>query len=76
METNAQSVQIPPDQEITITLRALHWQLVMNAVQEMPYRLAQPVVQALTDQFSQSLAERNRPNAHNGNGVDYEIPQT
>lgn len=71
---NSTPVQIPPEQEITITLQAQHWQLIMNAVQEMPYRIAQPVVQALTQQFSQSLESAKI--SPNGNGADYEIPQT
>jgi len=67
-------VQIPPEQLITITLQAQYWQIIMNALQEMPYRIANPVVQALSEQFTKTLAEP--PASFVGNGIDHEIPQT
>lgn len=72
---NSTPVQIPPEKEITITLQAQHWQVVMNAVQELPFRIANPVVQALTLQFSQAIDNQPTPMPR-GNGADYEIPQT
>jgi len=75
---NATPVQIPAEQPITITLQAQYWQTVLNALQEMPFRMANPVVQELTKQFQQAMEAQGEviSSGHHGNGIDRAIPET
>jgi hypothetical protein len=78
MQMNSTPVQISAEHPITITMQAQHWQTVLNALQEMPFRMANPVVQELTKQFQQAMGTQQveiTPTHSNGNGIDREIPQ-
>lgn len=45
--------QIPATQTFAITLQAQEWQGVINAMAEAPYKLAAPLVQAITQQIQE-----------------------
>lgn len=47
---------LAPDQPLTITLQAQHWNTVMAALHEMPFRVAAPVIAALSGQLNEIAA--------------------
>jgi hypothetical protein len=60
---------------LTVTLEAQQWQSVIAALSEAPYRVAAPLIDAITQQFqvqaTQSAAEAS---GSIGNGVDHNPP--
>lgn len=64
---------IEPTQPIAITLEAQQWNVVIAALMEAPWRIADPVIRAIS---AQTQAEQPQPiedqvlPAHKGNGVD------
>jgi hypothetical protein len=61
-------IPMQSDKPITITLEAQHWNVVLSGLQEMPYRIAVPVIRALSGQF---LAVTDAPaQTEHANGED------
>jgi hypothetical protein len=52
---------IPPTLPIQIVLEARQWNTVMEAVQELPWRTAAPIVEALLRQFQAACAPGDPP---------------
>jgi hypothetical protein len=46
-----QPIQIEATQEMTITLQAQEWQIVMEALAERPFKIAAPLIQKFNQQF-------------------------
>jgi hypothetical protein len=64
-----------PDQPITITLQAQQWNVVLNALAEAPWRIADPVMRELTRQTAaaqQALDEPQPPAKPNGDAREIE----
>jgi hypothetical protein len=55
-----------PTEPVTITLEAGQWNVVLGALHEIPYRLALPVIQALTRQFIAATEAPSIPARGNG----------
>jgi hypothetical protein len=53
---------VKPTDSIGVVLEAQQWNVVMATLQEAPYRVAQPIVQALAEQFAAAArAAPDRP---------------
>jgi hypothetical protein len=53
---------VKPTDTFGVMLEAQQWNVVMTALQEAPYRVAQPIVQALAEQFAAAArAAPDRP---------------
>lgn len=63
---------IPADRPIAATLTAQQWNVVLGALQEAPWRVANPVIQALFPQINPQEDDAPRPPA-SGNGVDEHV---
>ena len=46
-----------PNEPITITLEAQQWNVVLGALGEIPWRLADPVIRAITSQANPAAPE-------------------
>jgi hypothetical protein len=46
-----------PDQLLTATLEAQQWNAVMSALHEAPYRMAAPIIEALSRQLQAAAAQ-------------------
>lgn len=62
---------IEPTAPIAITLQAQQWNLVLAALGDAPYRIAAPLIAAITEQAQQ--ADAPAPAARS-NGVDEHAP--
>lgn len=58
MNAQPSQVQVSATQPFTVSLEAQQWNLVLGALQEAPFRVAAPLVQAISDQL-QGQATRN-----------------
>lgn len=73
---------IPPDTALSVTLEAQQWNTVMAALSEAPYRVAAPLIQAITGQLqnqvqagvSNGTISPDMAHAANGLGRIPEIP--
>jgi hypothetical protein len=46
-----------PDQLLTATLEAQQWNIVMSALHDAPYRVAAPLIEALSRQLQAEVAQ-------------------
>jgi hypothetical protein len=83
MTIDPQSRPVPANMPLTITLEAQQWNSVMAALAETPYRIAAPLIQAISEQLQQQAAtvaeaEQTHPQARvlptGGNGLDRDPP--
>jgi len=58
---------------LTVTLEAQQWNQVIAAIAEAPYRVAAPLIQAMTEQLQAQASSEMSPGAH-GNGFDTQPP--
>jgi len=57
--------QIDAAQEITVTLQAQEWNIVLETLQDGRYRLVGPVIQKMMEQFEQmQQGQQERPRPH------------
>jgi hypothetical protein len=67
------STTVPAGQRLTVTLEAGQWNLVMQAINDLPYRLAAPLVPQIMEQFQAQTAGSS---GVAGNGLDHHPPAT
>jgi hypothetical protein len=56
MMPTPQPIQVESTQEMSVTLQAQEWQVVLEALAERPFRIAAPVIQKLNGQFETAVA--------------------
>jgi hypothetical protein len=61
---------IPPDTPLTVTLEAQQWNAVIAALSEAPFRIAAPLIQAITGQLQGQAAQVQQQPRPGANGVD------
>jgi hypothetical protein len=49
-------MMLDPQLELAMTLKAEQWNVVMAGLQEMPYRVVAPIIDALARQFREATA--------------------
>ena len=61
-----------PTDPVAITLEAQQWNVVIGAPMEAPWRVADPVIRAITSQTTEQPQPLDQavPPAHKGNGAD------
>lgn len=60
-----------PTDPISITLEAQQWNIVIGALMEAPWRIADPVIRAITGQTTEQPQPADQvPPAHKANGAD------
>jgi hypothetical protein len=55
-----QQPSVPATQPFTVTLEAQQWNAVLGALADAPFRIAAPLVQAISDQL-QGQAQQSQP---------------
>ena len=63
--------QVPATHPFSITLEAQQWNGVMAALAETPYRIAAPLIQAISEQLQQQVSSHSL----NGQSAGLELPQ-
>jgi hypothetical protein len=61
---------IPPNTQLTVTLDAQQWNGVLAALSDAPYKVAAPLIQAMTEQLQAQAQMTLTP----GNGLDHPAP--
>lgn len=65
-------VPIPADFEITVTLQAQEWGVIMDVLYDGRHRIVWPIIQKLTRQFEQTPApQQMQPSLPLRNGEDH-----
>lgn len=67
-------VPIPADFEITVTLQAQEWGVIMDALLDGRHRIVAPIIQKLAQQFEQTPApapQQMQPSLPLRNGEDH-----
>lgn len=59
---------MPPDRPLSVTLAAQEWNLVLGALGEAPWRVAQPLIQKIVGQIE------GLPIEQRSNGADDHAP--
>lgn len=67
---------LQPDQPLAVTLEAQQWNVVLGALQEAPWRIADPVIRKIAQQIEQSQQTQGEPlpAAQRSNGADAHAP--
>jgi hypothetical protein len=61
---------IPPNTQLNVTLDAQQWNGVLAALSDAPYKVAAPLIQAMTEQ----LQAQAQMTPTTGNGLDHPAP--
>lgn len=62
MNSAQQMSPVAPTQPFTIQLEAQQWNAVLAAISEAPYRVAAPLVQAISEQLQGQAQQPSLPN--------------
>jgi hypothetical protein len=58
-----QQQQIPLTQPFTVTLEAQQWNAVLAALSEAPFKIAAPLIQAISEQLQSAAGQPNGQDA-------------
>lgn len=66
---------IPPEMPLVVTLEAQQWNAVMAALSEAPYRIAYPLIQAMTGQMQSQVEAQTQASVGNGLDDHHDMPR-
>ncbi len=60
------NMNVSADRLISVTLEAQHWNIIMAALNDLPYKIAKPVIEEVLTQVRNSLSAPNLTPAESG----------